>query len=120
LPTSLPPTSATTRFAPTPDLVPAVSIKKSVTPDFLICLDDGKKFTSLRRHLGKLGMTPDEYRMKWALPSDYPMVAPAYSAKRSELAKKNGLGSKAFSEKPRPVKHAAKEPGKRGRPKKAA
>ncbi len=71
---------------------PAVSIKKSVTPDYLICLDDGKQFKSLRRHLATLGMTPDEYRAKWGLPSDYPMVAANYAAKRSDLAKSMGLG----------------------------
>ena len=71
---------------------PAVSIRKSLTPDFLVCLDDGKKFKSLRRHLASLGMTPDQYRDKWGLPSDYPMVAPNYSAARSELAKQSGLG----------------------------
>lgn len=72
----------------------AVSIKKSVTPDYLICLDDGKKFKSLKRHLSQLGMTPDEYRTKWGLPSDYPMVAPAYAAARSAIAKELGLGRK--------------------------
>jgi predicted transcriptional regulator len=71
---------------------PAVPIKKSVTPDHLVCLDDGKKFKSLRRHLGTLGMTPEEYRAKWGLPGDYPMVAPNYAAKRSQLAKTMGLG----------------------------
>lgn len=75
-------------------LEPAVSIKKSVTPDFIICLDDGKKFKSMKRHLAQLGMTPDEYRAKWGLPSDYPMVAPSYAATRSALAKSNGLGRK--------------------------
>ncbi len=71
---------------------PAVPIKKSVTPDYLICLDDGKKFKSLRRHLAALGMTPEDYRAKWGLPSNYPMVAPNYAVKRSELAKGMGLG----------------------------
>ena len=71
---------------------PAVPIRKSVTPDYLICLDDGKKFKSLRRHLRLLGMTPEQYREKWKLPSDYPMVAPNYAAHRSALAKKIGLG----------------------------
>src|ERR1700688_3874730 len=70
---------------------PAVSIRKSVTPDYLICLDDGRKFKSLRRHLGALGMTPEQYRTKWNLPYDYPMVASNYSAQRSELAQKIGL-----------------------------
>ena len=71
---------------------PAVSIRKSVSPDYLICLDDGLKFKSLRRHLSTLGMTPDQYRAKWNLPADYPMVAPNYAAQRSELAKKIELG----------------------------
>ena len=71
---------------------PAVPIRKSITPDYLICLDDGRKFKSLRRHLASLGMTPEEYRAKWKLPNDYPMVAPNYSATRSALAKKLGLG----------------------------
>jgi predicted transcriptional regulator len=73
-------------------LVPAVPIRKSITPGFLICLDDGRKFKSLRRHLGKLGMTPEQYRTKWNLPKDYPMVAPDYAATRSALAKSMGLG----------------------------
>jgi predicted transcriptional regulator len=71
---------------------PAVPIRKSITPDFLICLDDGKRFKSLRRHLGGLGMTPEQYREKWNLPPDYPMVAPNYAAQRSALAKQIGLG----------------------------
>jgi predicted transcriptional regulator len=70
----------------------AVTIRKSVTLDYLICLDDGRKFKSLRRHLAGLGMTPEQYRAKWNLPSDYPMVAPNYAAQRSALAKKIGLG----------------------------
>ena len=75
---------------------PAVPIKKSVTPDFIISLEDGQKFRSLKRHLQtKYGMTPAQYREKWNLPSDYPMVAPKYSEERSELAKKLGLGRKA-------------------------
>ncbi|ALN75608.1 MULTISPECIES: MucR family transcriptional regulator [unclassified Aureimonas] len=77
-------------------LVPAVPIRKSVTPDHIICLEDGKAFKSLRRHLQtKFGLTPEEYRAKWGLPSDYPMVAANYAAKRSELAKSIGLGRKA-------------------------
>jgi predicted transcriptional regulator len=71
---------------------PAVSIRKSVTPDYLVCLDDGKKFKSLKKHLGSLGMTPDQYRSKWGLPQSYPMVAPNYAAARSALAKQIGLG----------------------------
>jgi predicted transcriptional regulator len=72
---------------------PAVAIKKSVTPDFIICLEDGKKFKSLKRHLRtRYAMTPDEYRAKWGLPHDYPMVAPNYAKERSNLAKRMGLG----------------------------
>jgi predicted transcriptional regulator len=73
-------------------LVPAVPVRTSITPGFLICLDDGKKFRTLKRHLGNLGMTPDQYRVKWGLPDNYPMVAPDYAVKRSVLAKKFGLG----------------------------
>jgi predicted transcriptional regulator len=75
------------------ELVPAVPVKKSITPDYIICLEDGKKFKSLRRHLNtSYGLTPDQYRAKWRLPADYPMVAPNYAAARSKLAKKMGLG----------------------------
>ncbi len=74
---------------------PAVSIKKSVTPDYIVCLDDGKKFKSLKRHIRTdYDMTPDDYRAKWGLPHDYPMVAPNYAKARSMLAKKMGLGRK--------------------------
>ncbi|MEL6437217.1 MAG: MucR family transcriptional regulator [Pseudomonadota bacterium] len=74
---------------------PAVNPKKSVTRDYIICLEDGKPFKSLKRHLmSHYGMTPDEYRTRWGLPSDYPMVAPSYAEKRSELARKSGLGRK--------------------------
>ena len=74
-------------------LRPAVSIKKSITPDHLVCLEDGKKFKSLRRHLrSQYNMTPEQYREKWGLPPDYPMVAPNYAAARSQLAKQMGLG----------------------------
>lgn len=72
---------------------PAVPVKKSITPDFIVCLEDGKKFKSLKRHLRtRYGMTPDEYRTKWGLPHDYPMVAPNYAKERSNLAKRMGLG----------------------------
>jgi predicted transcriptional regulator len=72
---------------------PAVSVKKSVTPDYIICLEDGKRFKSLKRHLRtRYNMSPEEYRAKWNLPRDYPMVAPNYAASRSELARKMGLG----------------------------
>jgi len=74
-------------------LKPAVPLKKSISPDFLICLEDGKKFKSLKRHLRtQYNLTPEQYREKWGLPADYPMVAPNYAAARSELAKQMGLG----------------------------
>jgi predicted transcriptional regulator len=92
---------------------PAVPIKKSITPDYLISLENGQRFRSLKRHLmTSYGMTPDEYRQKWGLPADYPMVAPNYAAQRSELAKSLGLGRKAAE--PEPV-----APAKRGRKAKA-
>lgn len=80
--------------APVPEpLKPAVPIKKSVYPDFIVCLEDGKKFKSLKRHLRTAyGMTSEDYRVKWDLPADYPMVAPNYAQVRSELARKSGLG----------------------------
>lgn len=72
---------------------PAISVKKSITSDFIVCLEDGKKFKSLRRHLrSKYNMTPEQYREKWGLAPDYPMVAPNYAAARSRLAKQMGLG----------------------------
>jgi predicted transcriptional regulator len=73
---------------------PAVPIKKSVTPDYIISLEDGRQFKALKRHLTTRGMTPADYRAKWNLPADYPMVAPNYAAQRSALAKKLGLGRK--------------------------
>ncbi|MFT3989721.1 MucR family transcriptional regulator [Aestuariivirga sp.] len=74
---------------------PPVSIKKSVTSDYIICLEDGKKFKSLKRHLRThYNLTPDQYREKWGLPADYPMVAPHYAAARSKLARRMGLGQK--------------------------
>ena len=74
-------------------LKPAISVKKSITPDHLVCLEDGKKFKSLKRHLRtQYNMTPETYREKWGLPPDYPMVAPNYAAARSQLAKQMGLG----------------------------
>lgn len=74
---------------------PAVSVKKSITDDYLVCLEDGKKFKSLKRHLSTAySMTPDEYRTKWGLSRDYPMVAPAYASARSSLARQMGLGRK--------------------------
>lgn len=76
-------------------LTPAVPVKKSVTPEYIVCLEDGKKFKSLKRHLSThYNLTPDEYRQKWNLPRDYPMVAPAYAEARSALARSMGLGRK--------------------------
>jgi predicted transcriptional regulator len=84
--------------APEPEpepLKPAVPIRKSITPDYIICLEDGKRFKSLKRHLRThYDLTPEEYREKWGLPSDYPMVAPNYAKARSSLAKQMGLGQK--------------------------
>jgi predicted transcriptional regulator len=72
---------------------PAVSLKKSISPEYLVCLEDGKRFKSLKRHLRtQYNMTPEQYREKWGLPADYPMVAPNYAVARSNLAKKMGLG----------------------------
>ena len=73
-------------------------VKKSITDDYIISLEDGRKLKSMKRYLATLGMTPDDYRAKWGLPGDYPMVAPAYAAKRSELAKSLGLGRKSHVE----------------------
>ncbi len=85
------------------DLTPAVPVKKSVTPDYIVSLEDGRKFKSLKRHLSsRYGLSPDQYRAKWGLPADYPMVAPNYAASRSALAKTMGLGRKA--ETPAPVR----------------
>jgi predicted transcriptional regulator len=79
--------------AEAPKPIPAVPIRRSVTPDFLISLEDGKKYKSLKRHLNsQYGMTPAQYRDKWGLPVDYPMVAPSYAKQRSEMAKATGLG----------------------------
>src|SRR5687768_17659903 len=90
---------------------PAVSIRRSVTPDYIISLEDGRKFKSLKRHLkNTYNITPDEYRTKWGLPRDYPIVAPNYAKARSELARSMGLGRKA----------AAPEPKRRGKKSAAA
>lgn len=84
---------------------PAVPVRKSVQHDFIVCLEDGRKFKSLKRHLSaKYGMTPEEYREKWNLPADYPMVAPAYSQARSQLAKTSGLGRRAAQGRPAKTK----------------
>jgi predicted transcriptional regulator len=100
---------------------PAVPVKKSITPDYIICLDDGKKFKSLKRHLRTTyGMTPDEYRRKWGLPADYPMVAPNYAKARSELAKQLGLGSMRKKSTQAAGTESAAGGAKRGRKKNAA
>lgn len=90
-------------------LKPPVPIKKSVTPDHIISLEDGKPYKSLKRHLSRLGLTPAQYREKWGLPRDYPMVAPSYSERRSELAKKTGLGQS----RKKPVEPPPKKPASR-------
>ena len=78
---------------PSEPLKPAISVKKSITPEYIVCLEDGKKFKSLKRHLRtQYSMTPEQYREKWSLSADYPMVAPNYAAARSQLAKQMGLG----------------------------
>ncbi len=107
---------------PKAELIPAVSVKKSVTPDYIICLDDGKSFKSLKRHLRTTyDMTPEQYRAKWNLPADYPMVAPNYAKARSELAKNIGLGQQRKKSKA-PLEAAANDaaPAKSRRTKKAA
>lgn len=83
-----------------PAKAPAVAIKKSVTPDYIVCLEDGKKLKMLKRYLrARHGLTPDAYRAKWNLPADYPMVAPNYAARRSAFAKQFGLGQPAKKKK---------------------
>ena len=96
--------------------VPAISIRQSITPDYLICLDDGKHYKSLRHHLAVLGMTPEQYREKWGLPPDYPMVAVNFSARRSEMAKSSGFGQKRPKEVFLPREETARR--KPGRPRK--
>ncbi len=100
----------TEEAAPKPK--PAVPIKKSVTPDYIICLEDGTEHKMLKRHLKTAhGMTPDDYRQRWGLPGDYPVVSPNYAATRSKLAKKIGLGRKRGAK--------AKKPSKTKKPRKA-
>lgn len=91
---------------------PAVPIRKSITPDFIICLEDGLKFKSLKRHLRtKYDMSPEDYRAKWGLAKDYPMVAPNYAKARSDLAKQMGLGQGVRkAQQPAPQKRARKSP----------
>jgi len=98
---------------------PAVPVKKSITPDYLISLEDGKKYKSLKRHLRtKYSMTPDEYRSKWGLPKDYPMVAPNYAKARSEMARSMGLGQGGRGRKPAAAS-AAPKTAKAAKPAKA-
>jgi predicted transcriptional regulator len=105
------------RTEPEPEkLIPAVSVKRSVQPDYIVCLEDGKKFKSLKRHLmSHYNMTPEAYREKWGLPFDYPMVAPNYALARSTLAKKMGLGRRAevVAEAPQPATKPTKKTGKK-------
>jgi predicted transcriptional regulator len=101
---------------PKVDLTPAVPVKKSVTKDYIVCFEDGKKFKSLKRHLNThYGLTPEQYREKWGLPRDYPMVAPAYAAARSDLAKNMGLGRRGGTDEPAAKEKAAKSVSKRAR-----
>ena len=108
--------------APEPEALPepAVSIRSSVKNDHIVCLEDGKKLKMLKRHLmTHYNMTPAQYRTRWNLPADYPMVAPAYAERRRELAKKIGLGRKPGTKMPpriKPADTAAKVPARRGRP----
>ncbi|MBL0403822.1 MucR family transcriptional regulator [Microvirga aerilata] len=104
---------------PKAELMPAVSVRKSLTPDYIVCLEDGKKFKSLKRHLRTTyDMTPEQYRAKWSLPSDYPMVAPNYAKARSELAKTMGLGQQR--RKSKALTEAAANDGAPAKPKRAA
>ena len=103
---------------------PAVSVRRSVTPDYIVCLEDGKKFKSLKRHLqGEHGLSPEEYRSKWKLTRDYPMVAPNYARARSDLAKSMGLGRKGEAGETASGQADMGEPAappRRGRPPRAA
>ena len=94
-------------------LEPRIPIKKTLTPDHLISLEDGRKYKTLKRHLSGLGLTPDQYRQKWGLPADYPMVAPNYARQRSELAKSLGLGQ--LRRRPEPAPEPEAEPDARGK-----
>lgn len=105
--------------APAPEaaaeLKPAVSVRKSIQDEHLISLEDGRKYKTLKRHLAGLGLTPDEYRAKWGLPKDYPMVAPSYARRRSELAKAAGLGQLRKNAQPEPEPAPASSPAKKSR-----
>ena len=109
-------TAGTAEAAPTEAQAPAVPIRKSVFPDYIVCLEDGKKLKMLKRHLmSSYGMTPEAYRAKWGLPRDYPMVAPSYAVTRSGLAKKSGLGRKPAAAAERAEPMVAKLPARRAR-----
>ncbi|KJB90729.1 hypothetical protein N826_36315 [Skermanella aerolata KACC 11604] len=100
---------------PEETLKPAVPIRRSVTAEYIVCLEDGRKLKMLKRHLkATYGMTPDQYRTRWNLPADYPMVAPAYAGRRSDLAKASGLGRR------RPEPEPVTVPKKHGRPRATA
>lgn len=107
-------TASTPKVEEPTGLVLRMPIRKTITPDAIYSLEDGRPYKTLGRHLGGRGLTPDQYRAKWGLPPDYPMVAPNYAATRSALAKKFGLGRK----KPEPI--VEPEPPKRGRPKRTS
>ncbi len=95
--TALTTVTAEADVAPRDEPRPAIAVKKSISADFIVCLEDGKKFKSLKRHLrSHYNLSPEEYREKWGLPHDYPMVAPNYAEARSQLAKKMGLGKSRF------------------------
>jgi predicted transcriptional regulator len=106
--------SSTSREERADKPIPKVPIKKSITPDYIISLEDGQRYKTLKRHLSGRGMTPAEYRTKWDLPKDYPMVASNYAAKRSELAKALGLGLQRRKR----AESATVPKAKRGRPRK--
>jgi predicted transcriptional regulator len=100
-----------------PARLTSAQIKKTITPDYLISLEDGRRYKALKRHLNNVGLTPSAYREKWGLPSDYPMVAPGYSAQRSELAKNLSLGQKRKEAAPPPPPPPSKRArGKRAQP----
>ena len=113
--------SGSTQQAVEEPKAPAVPIKKSVQPDYIVCLDDGKRFKSLKRHLRTVyNLTPDQYRAKWGLRPDYPMVAPNYAATRSELAKRLGLGQQRRRAEPVQAEPQPAAPSTKGRRRKKA
>jgi len=103
------------------DLKPAVPVRRSVTPEYIVCLEDGRKLKMLKRHLrSTYGLSPDEYRAKWGLPADYPMVAPNYAAARSDMAKSIGLGRSRTGQRAQPAQEVQDAPVRKGRRKAAA